>query len=54
MLDLIEKMLTIVPKELEGFFFWNGGSDAVEGLEFQIVVKQKRIDWICVCFLKFD
>jgi 4-aminobutyrate aminotransferase len=30
MLDLIEKMLTIVPKELEGFFFWNGGSDAVE------------------------
>jgi len=30
MLDLIERLLPIAPKGLDGFFFWNSGSEAVE------------------------
>lgn len=30
MLDLIERMLTIAPQGMDGFFFWNSGSEAVE------------------------
>jgi hypothetical protein len=31
MLDLIERMNTIVPKGLDSYFFWNSGTEAIEG-----------------------
>ncbi len=29
-LDLVERLIKIMPKGLDRFFFWNGGADAVE------------------------
>jgi adenosylmethionine-8-amino-7-oxononanoate aminotransferase len=31
MLDLVEKMIPLMPKGLDRFFFANSGSEAVEG-----------------------
>jgi len=44
MLDLIERMLPIVPKGLDTFFFWNSGAEAIEGKEE--LETEESIEWL--------